>query len=334
MAAEDTVNSPIKTDRQATERERRVSALLADKDLRVLLVQKLKEDGFIPKGTTWDSMKGVKTATGQIPTSGANWPAFPTPFPFMPFPAAPFWGPFHTSASPVVGTGVSYPSKISCQYLQGSAPLSSLPGSSRSQGQGVEDRPSSSCSQSQEDEDFVELLDEEESLELVQFDPTIPDKNAWEAGEIINSFIEKHFKHTITAEERNAIMEDFPKPSCTALCTPKLDEDIKKQIRMAGRDPHFGVEKHLFKLQDQILDMAGPLTCPWTDLLDQNITVKLEEIILLLQRVLVLLGSTSFNITQERRRVALSRVNPTIKSLPRHRGTQGERKDFVWWGIP
>jgi len=110
-------------------------------------------------------------------------------------------------------------------------------------------------------------------------------------------------------------MEDFPKPSCTAVCTSKLDKDIKKQIRMVGRDPHFGVEKRLFKFQDQILDMAGPLTCLWVDLLDQNITVKQEEIILLLQRVLVLLGSTSYNITQEKRRVALGHVNSTIKSL-------------------
>ena len=237
MAAEDTVNSPIEADGQAADREKRVSALLADEDLRELLIQKLKEDGFVPKGTTQDSTNGVETATGQTPTSGANWPAFPTPFPFMPFPAAPFWGPFHTSASPVVGAGVSYPSEISRHYLQGPASLSGLPGSSRSQGQGAEDRPGSSCSQGQGDEDVVELLDEEESLELVQFDPTVPDENAWEAGEIINSFIEKHFKHAITAEERNAIMEDFPKPSCAALCTPKFDKDIKKQIRMAGKDP-------------------------------------------------------------------------------------------------
>ena len=148
--------------------------------------------------------------------------------------------------------------------------------------------------------DFVDLLDKEESLELVQFDPTVPDENAWEAGEIINSFIEKHFNHTITAEERDAIMKDFLKSSCTALCTPKLDKDIKKQIRMAGKDPHFGVEKHFFKLQEQILDMAGPLTCLWADF-NQEATVKPEDIILLLQRVLVLLGSASYNVTQERR---------------------------------
>lgn len=62
--------------------------------------------------------------------------------------------------------------------------------------------------------------------------------------------------------------------------------------------------------------MAGPLTCLWADLLNQDATVTPENIILLLQRVLVLLGSASYNVTQERRRVALSQVNPTINSLP------------------
>ena len=47
-------------------------------------------------------------------------------------------------------------------------------GSSRLQGQG------------EEEEDYVNLLDEGESLELIQFDPTVEDENAWDAGEVIN----------------------------------------------------------------------------------------------------------------------------------------------------
>ena len=93
-------------------------------------------------------------------------------------------------------------------------------------------------------------------------------------------------------------MSDFPKPTCPAIHTP-IDKDIKRQIKRAGKEPHFGIEKSLYKIQEQILDMTGPLTCLWTDLLNQNATVKLEDVILL-QRVLVLLGSTSHSISQER----------------------------------
>ena len=56
----------------------------------------------------------------------------------------------------------------------------------------------------------MDLLDEGESLELIQFDPTVEDENAWDAGEVINSFVKKHFKRTITAEERS-YYEEFSK---------------------------------------------------------------------------------------------------------------------------
>jgi len=45
-------------------------------------------------------------------------------------------------------------------------------------------------------------------------------------------------------------------------------------------------------------------------MLNRNATVKQEDVLLLLQRVLVLLGGASHSITQERRRIAWGRVNP------------------------
>ena len=165
-----------------------------------------------------------------------------------------------------------------------------------------------------EDEDTIQLLDEGESLELVQFDPTVKDDKKWDAGETINKFLEKHFARTLQEQELHQIMEDFPKPDCPVLCTPKLDEEVKKLIQQAGKDPHFGTEKALYKVQDQILNLAGPLTCLWSDLLNQQSEVTSEQVILLIQRVLILLGSASHSITEERQRVAWARVNP--KSTP------------------
>ena len=229
-----------------------------------------------------------------------NWSAFSMQFPFVLFP---FCGPFHSS--PVTATPPSNPQPTQLPTLYGSASSSGQLGSSHPQGQGKEAN----------EGDYVELLDKGELLELVQFDPTVEDENSWEAGEIINSFIEKDFKHTITMEEREAIMKDFPKPLYPALWTPKTDNDIKKQIKQADKDQHFRVEKSLYKLQEQILDIAGLLTCLWVDLLNQDVTVKPEDLILLLQRVLVLLGSASHNISQERRRVAWSQTNPATNTL-------------------
>ena len=38
---------------------------------------------------------------------------------------------------------------------------------------------------------------------------------------------------------------------------------MKEYLKMKGKDPHFGLEKSLYKLQKQIMDEAGPLMCLW-----------------------------------------------------------------------
>ena len=43
------------------------------------------------------------------------------------------------------------------------------------------------------------------------------------------------------------------------MSAPKLDEEVKEQLKIRGKDPHYGSEKSLYKLQEQVLDVAGPL---------------------------------------------------------------------------
>lgn len=97
-------------------------------------------------------------------------------------------------------------------------------------------------------------------------------------------------------------MKEFPKPNCKLLQVPRLNEGMKAQIRRSEKDPHFGVERSLYKLQDQLLDATGLLTCLWSGLMNKDVEVNPQEIILFAQRVLVLLESTSHTIIQERQR--------------------------------
>ena len=62
---------------------------------------------------------------------------------------------------------------------------------------------------------------------------------------------------------------------------------------MKSKDPHFGSKTSLYKLQEQMLDVAGSLICLWADLLNKEAHVSAEDTLLLVQRVLVLLGSAS-----------------------------------------
>ena len=60
------------------------------------------------------------------------------------------------------------------------------------------------------DEDVVDLLDEAEALKLVEFDPKVDPKDTWKAPQVIATFLERHFNQSLSTEEREAIMEDFP----------------------------------------------------------------------------------------------------------------------------
>ena len=94
-----------------------------------------------------------------------------------------------------------------------------------------------------------------------------------------------------------------------------MDEPVRDHLKRKGKDPHFASEKTLYKLQGQVLDLPGPLTCLWADLLNADAKVKREDMLLLVQRILVLLGSLADSITQERRQILWSRLNPLIKDF-------------------
>jgi len=61
--------------------------------------------------------------------------------------------------------------------------------------------------------------------------------------------------------------------------------------------------------------VAGPLTCIWAHLLDPDEEPDRDQLKLVIQRALVLLGSASHSISLERYKVAWARINPDLKSL-------------------
>ena len=45
----------------------------------------------------------------------------------------------------------------------------------------------------EEHDDVVDLLNEAEALELIEFDPKVDHKDTWRAPKVIASFLERHF---------------------------------------------------------------------------------------------------------------------------------------------
>ena len=182
----------------------------------------------------------------------------------------------------------------------------------------MESLPSTSGSQHIADaseEDHIHLLSDSEALELVEFDLSVTPENSWKPPAHMGQFLAKHFNRCLTDAEREAILKDFPRPDVDALQPPKLDEEVKEQLKRSGKDPHFGAEKSLYKIQGQLLDVAGPITCLWADLLNPKARVSTENTLLLIQCAWVLLGSTSHSVSQERRKIVWTRINPKLKSL-------------------
>ena len=71
----------------------------------------------------------------------------------------------------------------------------------------------------------------------------------------------------------------------------------------------------MFDIQEELLDVGGQLTCLWADMINPVVEADKEQIALLIQRALVLLGSASHSISLERRKIARARINPSLKSL-------------------
>ena len=136
---------------------------------------------------------------------GVDWPPIHQPSPYWPppmmFPAGyPFFPPQASWPPGVGGPSTSWAAQGACGggMAQPGARL------------GGEEGCSEESPPRDPEEDCVDLLDEAEALELVEFDPSVEPKD-----------------RSLADGEREAIMKDFPKPS---LAVPKLDNQVKEHL--------------------------------------------------------------------------------------------------------
>ena len=94
------------------------------------------------------------------------------------------------------------------------------------------------------EEDLIHLLFDSEALEMVECDLSVTPENSWKPPTHMARFLAKHFDRCLTDAEREAILKNFPRPEVDAPQPPKLDEEVKEQLKRSGKDPHFGAEKH------------------------------------------------------------------------------------------
>ena len=278
----------------------RLEAMLSDPKRREEILRRIREKEECRQHLTPSGMSvGGWSPYPPAPYWPGPFPPFPNAGAVYPFPA---WGGGRGQEGRWVG-GCSEESTSSTLTEAEREPEA---GSSRKRAREEDES---------ENEDMVDLLGDEEALEFVEFDPKVDPTNSWKTPQSMKKFLDKHFNKALAEEEKEAILKDFPKPDAKALVTPKMDDQAKDQLKKKGRSPHFGMEKSLYRIQEQLLGVAGPLTCLWGDLLDKGTNGGPEEILLLVQRALVLLGNASHSITTERRKITWARINPRLKDL-------------------
>ena len=132
--------------------------------------------------------------------------------------------------------------------------------------------------QSELEEDVISLLEDGEAEQFREFDLEVKDPQRQELPPSVVNYLSKHFNKSLSEEDRKAILDDYLVPDCVAVKPPKLDAEVMEQLKSKGKDPQFGAERNLYKIQEQLLEATGPLTFLWVDLLRPDGKVSKEYI--------------------------------------------------------
>ena len=109
---------------------------------------------------------------------------------------------------------------------------------------------------------------------------------------------------------RNTWLAQFGLPEGDETRCPKLDSIIKNELPKEAIE----ADRKLSKLQNFVLDAAGPLAAAYEELVTKE-EPDPDLIQQAVQLALRILGNTSTHFAQERRTRALGRLNPDLKSL-------------------
>ena len=147
----------------------------------------------------------------------------------------------------------------------------------------------------------------EEEGPLRSFDPaslTSEDDFTFVTLQVIVDYLEKHFRASLHKDARNAMHKAHPIARTPAMRVPKVDDFVQDHLKQRfpkSRDHELGA------IQSALLRCTGPLTCLWSELIDNELlksedaVINVQDVMNVLQRTLVLLDNTNELISQARR---------------------------------
>lgn len=155
---------------------------------------------------------------------------------------------------------------------------------------------------------------------LPTFDPSLDKEDKeefrFEAPDQVTAYLEKHFRRSLSKEERTAMLRKHPKPDTKAMAPPKLDQFITD---FAPKKVDKARDTALTRIQSGLLYAANPLAYLWANLVEQGLegdseaVIPVSEVLDVLQRSLVLLGNACNLVSERRREIALEAIHPSLK---------------------
>ena len=175
------------------------------------------------------------------------------------------------------------------------------------------------------DRDIEELPDYDEHI----FWESEGDSDDQESGTLklsstMTKIIKDAFRHSISNEKRRSLKRKQPIPDTPFTKCPKLDPTIQSRFPKPTKDTN----RNLARLQILVLDAAAPLLSTLEAARNGSLTPKSAAESA--QLALKLLGNASANILMERRRKAMTHLNPELGTLIEDEGTFRETAPLLF----
>ena len=164
-------------------------------------------------------------------------------------------------------------------------------------------------------------------------DELLSPNSRWEASDALTEFLGTTAKR-LSRFERRSLVKSYPRPNVDSVYTPALDDYLKPFIQ-GGSAP----DKPLKELQDNILDIFGPLSTVYENLISMLHTIGSDAVIQLdkesisafitcVKHTMLLVGDVSSRVATNRRELVLKKINPLLSSLASEDFTDANKQLF------
>ena len=161
----------------------------------------------------------------------------------------------------------------------------------------------------------VEDTDSESHLGIADFDPASlvrSREGTMKVPRSIQKYLDKHLRHCLMKEEREALFKEHPRPDFDTTLAPKAERYMSDFL---GKKFPREQDTELMKIQTAVLACIRPLTLAWQELLDEGLEENAEmmvparEVLALIQRSLCRVGKASECVSQTRRTTILEAID-------------------------